>query len=267
MPPAQANEALRAATERLGGKGKIALQGDRAVLTFSGVPFEALRDWLGEARSAARARPVEAQLLKGASGYSGSISITLAGSLMIRKKRDRQLWSPTVASTGWSESTLAEQAWVAGARRRGALGRRRRARRRARRPGAVRAGVVAGERVASATDGRLLLADARGTVWSGSAVAVLAGGPGSRDASSLPGRLEWTLAPRWYGAELAARQDCCLNGTTLIQVRPGLGRIRATLRAAHRLDRPVAERLARRPRHALEHAPARRQLPPALARA
>ena len=29
--------------------------------------------------SAARARPVEAQLLKGASGYSGSISITLAG--------------------------------------------------------------------------------------------------------------------------------------------------------------------------------------------
>ena len=79
VPPAQANEALRAATERLGGKGKIALQGDRAVLTFSGLPFEALRNWLGEVRSAARARPVEAQLLKGASGYSGSISITLAG--------------------------------------------------------------------------------------------------------------------------------------------------------------------------------------------
>ena len=79
VPPAQANEALRAATERLGGKGKIALQGDRAVLTFSAVPFEALRNWLGEARSAARARPVEAQLLKGASGYSGSISIVLSG--------------------------------------------------------------------------------------------------------------------------------------------------------------------------------------------
>ena len=79
VPPAQANEALRAATEPLGGKGKIALQGDRAVLTFSSVPFEALRNWLGEVRSAARARPVEAQLLKGASGYSGSISITLAG--------------------------------------------------------------------------------------------------------------------------------------------------------------------------------------------
>ena len=57
------------------------------------------------------------------------------GQLMIRKKRNRQLWSPTVASTGWSESTLAEQAWVAGARRGGALGRRRRHRRRARRAG------------------------------------------------------------------------------------------------------------------------------------
>lgn len=79
VPPAQASEALRAATERLGGKGKIALQGDRAVLTFSGVPFEALRNWLGEVRSAARARPVEAQLLKGASGYSGSISIAMSG--------------------------------------------------------------------------------------------------------------------------------------------------------------------------------------------
>jgi len=79
VPPAQANEAVRAATERLGGKGKVSLQGDRAVLTFSGVPFEAVRNWLGEVRSAARARPVEAQLLKGAAGYSGSITVTLAG--------------------------------------------------------------------------------------------------------------------------------------------------------------------------------------------
>jgi general secretion pathway protein M len=79
VPPAQAAEALRSATERLGGKGKIAFQGDRAVLTFSGVAFEPLRNWLGEVRSAARARPIEAQLLKGASGYSGSISITMAG--------------------------------------------------------------------------------------------------------------------------------------------------------------------------------------------
>lgn len=79
VPPQQAAEALRAATERLGGKGKIALQGDRATLTFSATPFEALRTWIGEARSAARARPVEAQLLKGANGYSGAITVVLAG--------------------------------------------------------------------------------------------------------------------------------------------------------------------------------------------
>ena len=79
VPPQQAAEALRAATERLGGKGRIALQGDRATLTFTAVPFEALRNWIGEARSAARARPVEAQLLKSATGYSGTITIVLSG--------------------------------------------------------------------------------------------------------------------------------------------------------------------------------------------
>ena len=148
---------------------------------------------------------------------------------MIRRKRNRQLWSPTVASTGWSESTLAEQAWVEarGAAVRWAVA------------GAI-VGVLAGivlfapaawlaSAIASATGGRLVLADTRGTVWSGSAVAVLAGGPDSRDASFLPGRLEWTLAPRWYGFDLAARHECCINGTATIQIRPGLGRVRATL--------------------------------------
>ncbi len=148
---------------------------------------------------------------------------------MIRKKRSRQLWSPTVASTGWSESTLAEQGWVEarGAAVRWAVF------------GAL-IGVLAGlvlfapaswlaNAIASATGGRLIFADARGTIWSGSAVAVIAGGPDSRDASFLPGRLEWTLSPRWYGVDLAARQECCLNGTAVIQIRPGFGRIRATL--------------------------------------
>jgi general secretion pathway protein M len=79
VPAAQAADALRAATERLGGKGKISVQGDRATLTFTGVPFPGLRVWLGEARSGARARPVEAQLLKGVGGYNGSISLVLPG--------------------------------------------------------------------------------------------------------------------------------------------------------------------------------------------
>jgi general secretion pathway protein N len=31
---------------------------------------------------------------------------------VIRRKRTPQLWTPTVATTGWAESTFAEQAWV-----------------------------------------------------------------------------------------------------------------------------------------------------------
>ena len=75
----------------------------------------------------------------------------------------------------------------------------------------------------------MLLADARGSVWSGSAVAVLTGGPGSRDASSLPGRIEWTLGLQGLGLALNARHACCLNGTVTLQVRPGFGRVGVTL--------------------------------------
>ena len=112
---------------------------------------------------------------------------------MIRRKRKAQLWTPTVQTTGWAESTLAEQAWVEarGAAVRWAI------------VGAI-VGVLVGliafapaswlaSAIASASGHRLVLADARGTIWSGSAVTVLAGGPDSRDATYLPGRLEWTL--------------------------------------------------------------------------
>jgi general secretion pathway protein N len=80
----------------------------------------------------------------------------------------------------------------------------------------------------SASGERLLLADARGSVWRGSAVLVLTGGPGSRDASALPGRLHWTLgpAPGAAGLELRARQACCLNGQAVLRLQPGWGRLR-----------------------------------------
>lgn len=74
---AQAGAALRGATERLGDKGKLTLQGDRATLTLNGASAEALRGWLVEARSAARARPVEAQLTRGAQAYSGTLVVQL----------------------------------------------------------------------------------------------------------------------------------------------------------------------------------------------
>ena len=77
VPTEQATTALRAATAQLGERAKLSVQGDRAVLTFTGIQGDALRGWLGEARSAARARPMEAQLVKAATGYTGSITVSL----------------------------------------------------------------------------------------------------------------------------------------------------------------------------------------------
>lgn len=74
----QADEALRGATERLGSNARLSVAGDRATLTLSGVSGEALVAWLGEARSAARARPEEAKLSRGANGYSGTVVLSLA---------------------------------------------------------------------------------------------------------------------------------------------------------------------------------------------
>ena len=77
--PEQAAAALRSATDRLGDKGKLALQGERAVLTLTGVGTGALRDWLAEARAGARARPLEANLTRAAQGYSGTLVLAIGG--------------------------------------------------------------------------------------------------------------------------------------------------------------------------------------------
>lgn len=80
--------------------------------------------------------------------------------------------------------------------------------------------------VNDATDQRLLLADARGTVWQGSAQMVLTAGPQSRTASALPGRFRWQLGIGRSGLALRAQQDCCIDGELLLRVVPGVGRVR-----------------------------------------
>ena len=77
----QASAALKAATERLGDKGRLTLQGERAVLTVNAIGTRALTDWLAEARSGARARPIEATLTRAAQGYNGTLVLTIGGSL------------------------------------------------------------------------------------------------------------------------------------------------------------------------------------------
>ena len=79
VPPAQAALALKSATERLGDKARLAVQGDRATLTATGISAEALRAWLQEARSTARARAVEVQLVRNPQGFAGTVVVALGG--------------------------------------------------------------------------------------------------------------------------------------------------------------------------------------------
>ena len=148
--------------------------------------------------------------------------------LPLRRRRGPQRqWAPTV--TGWSESTYAEQAWEtsrSAAFRWGLWGAL---------AGLVVAAIVfapaawLASAVARATDQRVLLAEPRGTVWSGSAEVVLTAGAGSREARSLPGRLDWSIGWRGLGLELRLAHACCLNRSVVLQVRPGLGRTAVTL--------------------------------------
>ncbi len=71
------------------------------------------------------------------------------------------------------------------------------------------------------TDGRVVLAGAQGSVWSGSAQLLLTGGKGSADAASLPGRVDWKLRPSWNGARIALNLPCCAEQAVRLAVKPG----------------------------------------------
>ena len=75
--------------------------------------------------------------------------------------------------------------------------------------------------VQSATAAQVQLQEARGTVWNGSARLVLTGGKDSRDHTSLPTRLNWTLRPALTGASIALQSDCCTQSPVLAHLQPG----------------------------------------------
>lgn len=83
--------------------------------------------------------------------------------------------------------------------------------------------------VAERSAGKLVLADARGSLWNGSAVLLLGGGPDSRGMTMLPGRIQWRLAPRGLGLELSLRQPCCIADQLVLHLRPGAGRLSVQL--------------------------------------
>lgn len=77
LPPAQAQAALKVATDALGATGRLTLAGDRATLSLTNASGDQLRRWLVDARTNARARAVEAKLTRGAAGYNGSVVVAL----------------------------------------------------------------------------------------------------------------------------------------------------------------------------------------------
>lgn len=149
--------------------------------------------------------------------------------LPLFNRRPGWMKGATALTTRWLESTLEVARWE---------NMRRAGRRWGWWGGAVGAlaGVIAyapapwlAQAVVVATDGRLLLADSKGTIWRGDAVAVLTGGQGSRDARALPGRLNWSMRLGFKGVSLVLQQDCCMPTPVVLAVQPVLSGVRLSL--------------------------------------
>lgn len=82
QPKQSRDEALRqlelSVQQRLGTSGRIVVAGDRATVTLTNTPADALAQWLAQARTAAHALPAEAHLVRNGSGaWEGSLVLTL----------------------------------------------------------------------------------------------------------------------------------------------------------------------------------------------
>ena len=91
MTPAEAMRALQqTTTELLGASAQIQTQGERSTITFKAVPATALAQWMTQARTRARAVPVQARWQREANadkGNANKASNTIPGA---------PLWSGTI---------------------------------------------------------------------------------------------------------------------------------------------------------------------------
>lgn len=75
--------ALRASVQAFGGRAQIGVAGERATVTFRGIPADALAQWLVQARLNARALPTDARLTRargdpaGIANWDGSVVLAL----------------------------------------------------------------------------------------------------------------------------------------------------------------------------------------------
>jgi general secretion pathway protein N len=77
--------------------------------------------------------------------------------------------------------------------------------------------------IESAAQGRLLLGEPRGTVWTGSAELIFTGGEGSNDAAALPTRIRWRIRPRWNGFIAQLDSACCTQTPVQLRILPTSG--------------------------------------------
>jgi general secretion pathway protein N len=91
------------------------------------------------------------------------------------------------------------------------------------------------EGITTATDGRVQLLNARGTVWRGQAQLMLTGGPGSQDRAALPSAVAWQMNPTWLGSApvagspglsgpalaLSLQTACCTPQPLSLWLQPG----------------------------------------------
>ncbi|MDO8320704.1 type II secretion system protein N [Rhodoferax sp.] len=79
------------------------------------------------------------------------------------------------------------------------------------------------------SQGQVLLMEARGTVWTGSARLTVTGGLGSQEAATLPGRLAWVFSPGLGAAKLQLNADCCMQQAWAMQLQPRWNGFQVTL--------------------------------------
>lgn len=84
-----------------------------------------------------------------------------------------------------------------------------------------------------ASQGHVLLTNARGTVWDGSAQLLLAGGSSSIGSVALPGKLDWRLRPALDHTNVHISADitasCCMAQPMRISTWPGWNGARVVL--------------------------------------
>ena len=87
-----------------------------------------------------------------------------------------------------------------------------------------------GSGLALASEGRVVLNEPSGTVWNGSGQLLLSGGLGSRDATTLPGRIHWRLKPTpTLKFRMLINADCCTLENINVLLIPRLSGLAAEI--------------------------------------